>query len=185
MNGTPWGALQRAPFGRPLSYRDDRMEKEFLEAGKIINTHGVRGEVKIDVWADSAEFLSGFDRLFIDGRPVKLLRARAHKGFLIASLDGVCDMDAANALRGKTVYISRDDAALPEGAFFIADLIGMTAKDEGGAELGKVTDVLSLPAGNVCVINGAREILVPIRPEFIIRRDEALGVVTVRLIEGM
>lgn len=161
------------------------MEKEFLEAGKIINTHGVRGEVKIEPWADSAEFLAGFKRLFIDGIPVKILRARVHKGFLIAALDGICDIDAANALREKIVFISRDDAALPDGSFFIADLIGMTAIGENGAELGKITEIITLPAGNVCVIKGKREILVPLRSEFIIKRDESLGVVTVRLIEGM
>ena len=83
------------------------MEK-YLEAGKIINTHGIRGEVKIEPWADSPEFLKGFKALYIDSRPVKLLSARAHGRFLIAKLEGVDDMNAAEALKNRVVYIDRD-----------------------------------------------------------------------------
>ena len=161
------------------------MEKEFLEAGKIINTHGIRGEIKIDPWADSAQFLTSFDRFFIDGAPFRVLCARAHKGFLIAALDGVSDIDAANALRGKIICIRRGDAELPEGAYFLADLLGMRAVDENGAALGQISEILSLPRGNVCVIKGEHEILVPLRPEFILSRDMYAGTVTVRLIDGM
>ena len=161
------------------------MDKNFLESGKIINTHGIRGELKIEPWADSAEFLAALGRFFIDGSPIEVLKARVHKGFVIAALDGISDIDAANALRGKVVYISREDAKLPDGSFFVADLIGMSAVSESGEDLGKITEVLSLPADNVCVIQGSREILVPVRPEFIIKRDNETGVVTVRLIDGL
>lgn len=162
------------------------MGDKFLEAGQIINTHGVRGEIKIRPWADSPGFLAGFERLYINGAPIKLLSARVHKGCVIASLDGVADFDSAAKLINEIVFIDRDDARLEEGRHFIADLIGLRAIDSGtGGDLGTVTDVLTLPSSDVYVIKGPREILVPAVPEFVSEVNTERGFITLRLIEGM
>jgi len=162
------------------------MEKsEFLEAGQVVNTHGVRGEVKIVPWADDAQFLAKFKTLYIDGRGRKVLSARIHKGCLIALLEGTEDVNAAMALKNKTVSIRRADAKLPKGRFFIADIIGARAVTEDGTSLGTLEDVLELPSGNVYVVKGEREILIPAVPEFVLDTDVDGGVITVRLIEGM
>ena len=162
------------------------MKDRFLEAGKIVNTHGVHGEVKIHPWADSPEYITGFERLYIDGASIKVLSARVHKGCVIAALDGVDDIDGAIGLKNKIVSIDRDDATLDEGRYFIADLIGLRALDaESGEELGTVADVLSLPANNVYVIRGAREILVPAAPDFIDEINVEGGYIRLSLIEGM
>ena len=101
------------------------MEKQqYIEAGKIVNTHGVRGEVKIQVWLDSPEFMRRFKTLYIDSKPVRLLSSREHKGFLIAMLEGVEDINAAMSLKNKTVYIDRADAKLKKGEYFLCDIIG-------------------------------------------------------------
>ena len=71
------------------------MSESLIEAGKIINTHGIRGELKIQPWADSPEFLLGFDRIFIDGNPVKIMSAKVHKSCVIAALEGVFNIDDA------------------------------------------------------------------------------------------
>ena len=160
------------------------MEK-YLEAGKIINTHGIRGEVKIEPWADSPDFLKGFRFIYIDSRPVKLISSRVQGRFLIAKLEGVDDMNAAEALKNRVVYIDREDAPLSEGEYFISDLIGFTAVTEDGKVLGKVTEILSRPGGDILVIEGEREILVPLVPEFVIARVMDGGRITLRLIEGM
>jgi 16S rRNA processing protein RimM len=160
--------------------------KKLLEAGKIVNTHGIRGEVKIQPWADSPGFLAGFDVLYIDGAPVKIISARAHKSFVIAAFDGVMDIDGAIKLKNKTVFIARNDVELEEGRHFIADLIGLRAIDsDTGAELGVVADVLERPAHDVYVIKGRREILVPAVPEFVGEINVSGGYITFRLIEGM
>ena len=159
--------------------------KKYLEAGKIVNTHGIKGELKIQPWADSAEFLSRFKCLYIDEIPHRLLSSKEHKGCLIARLEGVDNVNDAMVMKNKTVFIDRADAKLPKGAFFIQDLIGASVCDEGGSVLGQLTDVLELPAGNVYVVTGAREILIPAVPEFILNTDVAAGKITVRLIEGM
>ena len=161
------------------------MKKEFLEAGKIVNTHGVRGEVKIQPWADSAEFLRGFHTLYLDGAPVRVLRSRVHKNMLIAALEGVDTVDAAMVLKNKILSIRREDARLPEGHFFLQDILGALVVDEAGTELGVLADVLDTPRHQVYVVRGEREILIPAVPAFILRTDTEAGRITVRLIEGM
>ena len=160
-------------------------KKQYIEAGRIVNTHGVAGEVKIEVWLDSPQFLKSFKRCFIDEREVKLLSARVHKGFLIAKLQGVEDVNAAMALKGRTVFIDRADARLPKGAFFLQDIIGASVVDESGSEIGKLVDVMETPASNVYVVKGEREHLIPAVPEFILSTDADNGIITVHLIEGM
>lgn len=160
-------------------------KKQYIEAGRIVNTHGVAGEVKIEVWLDSPQFLKSFKRCFIDKREVKLLSARVHKGFLIAKLQGVEDVNAAMALKGRTVFIDRTDARLPKGAFFLQDIIGASVVDEQGNEIGKLSDVMETPASNVYVVKGEREHLIPAVPEFILSTDAENGIITVHLIEGM
>ena len=160
-------------------------KKQYIEAGRIVNTHGVAGEVKIEVWLDSPQFLKSFKRCFIDRREVKLLSARVHKGFLIVKLEGVEDVNAAMALKGRTVFIDRADARLPKGAFFLQDIIGASVVDESGSEIGKLVDVMETPASNVYVVKGEREHLIPAVPEFIMSTDAENGTITVHLIEGM
>ena len=160
-------------------------KKQYIEAGRIVNTHGVAGEVKIEVWLDSPQFLKSFKRCFIDKREVKLLSARVHKGFLIVKLEGVEDVNAAMALKGRTVFIDRADARLPKGAFFLQDIIGAAVVDESGSEIGKLADVMETPASNVYVVKGEREHLIPAVPEFILSTDADNGIITVHLIEGM
>ena len=158
---------------------------KYLECGKIVNTHGIRGEVKIVPWADSPEFLCDLPALYIDGKAVKLRSARVHKGNVIALLDGINDVNAAMLLKEKVVSMSRDDVELPEGSFYIADIIGLRVVDEAGKELGVLDDILSPSLQQVYVIKGQREIMIPAVPEFILETNVEGGYIKVRLIEGM
>ena len=163
------------------------MEKNpFIEAGRIVNTHGVRGEVKIEVWLDSPQFFKSFKRLVLDsGEELKVLGAKTHKGFVIARLAGVDDVNAAMRLKGKNVSVRREDAALPKGAFFLQDIIGAKVVDEEGKEIGILSEVMETPASNIYVIKGESEHLIPAVPEFVLKTDADTGVITVHLIEGM
>ena len=161
-------------------------KKALIEAGRIVNTHGVRGEVKIEVWLDSPQFFKSFKRLVLEtGEEKKILSAKTQKGFVIAALEGVGDVNAAMALKGKTVSVYRADAALPHGAFFLQDIIGAKVVDEDGNEIGTLTDVMETPASNIYVVTGKTEHLIPAVPEFIKKTDADAGVITVHLIEGM
>ena len=162
------------------------MEKApFIEAGRITNTHGVAGEVKIEVWLDSPQLLRRCGRVFLDGAEKRILSGKVQKNFLIAKLEGVEDVKAAMALKGRTVFIDRSDARLPAGSYFLQDILGARVVDEQGREIGRLTEVLERPAANVYVVQGETEHLIPAVPAFILSTDPAAGVITVRLIEGM
>lgn len=158
---------------------------EFLDCGQIVNTHGIHGEVRIVPWADSPEFLRGFSTLYTDGTPIRVTSSRVHKGSVIAKLDGVDTVEQAMILKGKTVQIRRTDAKLPEGSFFLADIIGLPVVDESGQKLGVLREVLSPSVQQVYVVDGEREIMIPAVPEFILETNIAGGYIKVRLIEGM
>jgi 16S rRNA processing protein RimM len=159
--------------------------KEFLDCGQIVNTHGIRGEVRMVPWADSPDFLCGFSTLYVDGTAKKVQASRVHKGSVIAKLDGVETVEGAMALKGKTVQIRRSDAKLPEGAFFLADIIGLDVVDGDGQKIGVLKEVLSPSVQQVYVVRGEREIMIPAVPEFILETNIEGGYIKVRLIEGM
>lgn len=162
------------------------MKNQFLEAGQIVNTHGIQGEVKIVPWCDTPEFLCQFDVLYIDGKPVKVRAARVHKGNVLATLEGVTDVNGAMALKGKTVLIDRTGVVLPEGRHFIADLMGLEVIDaDSGEKLGVVADVLTPPAHEVYVVKGEHEYMIPAVDEFLAETNVEAGYIKVRLIEGM
>ena len=160
--------------------------RRFLDAGKILRPQGLRAEVKIQPYVDSAEFLRTFPALYLDGRPLELVSSRVHKGCLIAKLKGIDTLEDAEALRNRVVQIDREDADLPEGSFFLDDLIGCRAVDEAGRELGILEEIWEKPAQRIYVIRReGKELLIPAIPAFILRTDPAAGILTVRLIEGM
>ena len=160
-------------------------KEQYIEAGRIVNTHGVTGEVKIEVWLDSPAFFKKFKRIFVDSKEMTVTASRTHKDFLLAKLDGVSDVNAAMSLKGKTVYIDRADAKLPKGAFFLQDIIGASVVDEQGDDVGKLTEIMETPASRVYVVKGEKEHLIPAVPEFVLSADADEGLIKVHMIEGM
>ena len=165
------------------------MLQQYLEIGKITNAHGVMGEVKVQPWCDSPEFFCQFKTLYVDEThwPVKVERARPHKNMVIVKLEGVTDMNGALALRNAVLHIDRKDVKLPEGHFFLADIEGLEVRDaQSGAVLGKVHEVLTLPASNVYVIRGGeREIMIPAVPAFVAETNVEEGFIRINMIEGI
>lgn len=163
------------------------MKKQFLEAGQIVNTHGILGELKIVPWCDSPQFLCGFSTLYIDGKPIKVKSSRPHKGNVLAMLEGICDVNAAMRLKGKTVCIDRTGVKLPDGRHFLADLMDLEVRDaDTGEILGRITDILTPPSHEVYVVRGdKREYMIPAVDEFLIETNVDEGYIRVRLIEGM
>lgn len=163
------------------------MKEPYIPAGRIVNTHGVRGEVRIEVWLDSPAYLKTFPRVFLDGEEKKVLSAFIHKQFLVVQLEGIPDVNAAMPLKGKKVMVAREDARLPKGGYFLQDLIGATVQAEDGKPVGTLTDILEKPASEIYVVTDAEghEHLIPAVPAFVLSADADAGLVTVRMIEGM
>lgn len=163
------------------------MELPFITAGQIVNTHGIRGEVKLLPQGVEAEDLSGCKTFYIGEKPCECTASRIHKGCLLLKLKGVDDMNAALTLKGKTVTVRRADVPLPEGGYFDEELVGLTARDaETGEELGKIAEVLTYPAHKIYAVRGGRdEYLVPAVPAFIAAIDVPGGTVDIHMMEGL
>ncbi len=162
------------------------MEKELLEAGKIINTHALKGEVRIYPYCDSADFLCDVKKLYIDGTAFKVNAARVHKGQALIKFKGVNSIEEAEALLGKLVYFDKKDVALEEGQFFIDDIIGLTVEDVDTGEIyGKVTDVFTTGANDVFEVTGDRVLLVPKIDQVVLSIDLKEEKILIRPLEGL
>ena len=158
------------------------MKLQFIEAGEIVTTHGIRGEVKVLCWLDSPEVLCEFDRCRIGGKEYKMDSVRVQKTCNLVKLSGVDDMDAAQALRGKKLELYRED--IDDEVIFAAELVGMEVLCQGGS-IGKIVDVLDYPGNMVYVVKGKHEYMIPAVKEFVLETDMENNVMQVRLIEGM
>lgn len=140
--------------------------KKYIDAGKIVNIHGIAGEIKVQPWSDSPEFLKNFKKFYISpdgGRAFDCQRCRVHKDMLLIKLAGVDTAEQAEKMRGKILYIDRADTDLPEGEYFVQDLIGCEVFDEeSGGILGTLVDIMQTGANDVWHIEaGGRVYLVP------------------------
>ena len=162
------------------------MKLEYVEIGQIVNTHGVRGEMKLNPWDIAPELLCDVKTLYIDGNAYTPLSTRVHKGCLLLTLPGVTDLNAALAFKGKVVSIRRSAISLPEGIYFPAELMGLEALDaETGAVLGTLERVMPYPAHDVYQIRGNKEFLVPAVPAFIAGIDLDAGTIRIHVWEGL
>ena len=165
------------------------MNEQFLEVGQITNIHGIMGEVRVHPWADSPDFLCQFKTLYVGASqwPIKVLNSRPHKNMCVMKLEGVTDVNSAMAMRGSVLYIDRKDANLPKGTFFLVDIEGLDVLDnETGENLGKIAEVMTMPASNVYLVKGgARELMIPAVDAFIAETNVEAGYIKVNLIEGL
>ncbi len=158
------------------------MKLQFLEAGEIVTTHGIRGDVKVLPWGDSPEFLLDFNRVRISDTDYIVENCRIQKSCNLLKLKGIDTVEAGQALRGKTVQVYREDA--PEGLIFVAELVGMRVIADG-QEIGRIADVFDYPGNKVYVVHGEHEYYIPAVKEFILSTDMDSGIIQVKLIEGM
>ena len=168
------------------------MRQPYLEVGKIVSTHGVRGEVRVDPWCDSPDFLRQFKTLYYDkngARPVTVLACRPHGNVAILKLAGVDTVDAAAALRNKVLYMARTDAKIPENSYFIQDLIGcrVVDADDAGKVYGTLSDVSRTGANDVWHVTdeSGKEYLLPAIPPVVIDTDIDSGTVLIRPLRGI
>lgn len=166
------------------------MKKQYLDSGKIVGTHGIKGEVRIEPWCDSPEFLCAFKKLYLDekGQTFIEVKSRPHKNITLAKIKGVDTIEAAEKLRGKIIYINRDDITLDEGVNFVQDLIGIEVKDaENGTVYGKLTDVIRTGANDVYEITDSnnKKYLAPVIDEVVEEINVDGGFVLIRPMKGI
>ena len=160
------------------------MERTILDAGQIVSTHGVAGEVKVLPWADSPDFLLQFSTVYLAGQPYEVTRSRVQGTCVLMKLQNVDTVEQAMKLRNQVVRIDRSNVELPEGSVFVADLIGCICYDDDGAEIGKIRQVLNQPSSDVYVIEGQHSYMIPAVGEFVREINVKEGYVRLHLIEG-
>ena len=158
------------------------MKLQYLQAGEIVTTHGVKGEMKILPWTDGPDFLVEFDRIRMDGKDYTVESCRIQKTCNLLKIKGIDTVEAAQAMRGKVIEIYRED--ISDDLIFAAELIGVDviANHE---TIGKITDVLDYPGNKVYVVEGTYSYMIPAVREFILSTDLDANVMHVKLIEGM
>ena len=158
------------------------MKLQFVEAGEIVSTHGVRGEVKVLPWLDCPDMLCEFDRCRIEGKEYKIEQCRIQKTCNLVKLSGIDAMEVAQLMRGKTIELYRED--IDDEVIFAAELIGVEVFCEGES-IGKIVDVLDYPGNSVYVVKGKHEYMIPAVSAFILETNMAENTMQVKLIEGM
>jgi 16S rRNA processing protein RimM len=154
-----------------------------VRVGRIVGSHGLKGEVKVEVLTDFAERLDKGRRLRLKGDWITVKAVRLQNGRLLLKLDGVDDIDQAKALQWEYLEAPADERPeLDEDEYVTADLVGLNVVTSEGEDLGKVLDVLLLPAHDVLVVG---KIMIPAVKQFVKSVDLQQGQITVELIEGM
>lgn len=158
------------------------MKLQFIEAGEIVTTHGVRGEIKVLPWLDSPEDLVDFERVRINDKEYEVENCRVQKTCNLIKLSGIDTVEQAQSLRGKTVFLYRED--IDDEVIFAAELLDMHVFADGEC-IGKITDVLDYPGNKVYVISGEHSYMIPAVKQFILSTDMENNCMQVQLIEGM
>ena len=158
------------------------MKLEFVEAGEIVTTHGVKGEMKVLPWVDSPDILCEFDRCRIGGVEYTIESCRIQKTCNLVKLSGIDTMEAAQAMRGQPLQVYRQDA--PKDLIFVAELLGVQVYADGVC-IGEVVDVLDYPANKVYVVKGEHSYMIPAVKQFVLSTDLEKNEMQVQLLEGM
>lgn len=160
--------------------------------GKIVNVVGLKGEVKVYSYAEEPDRFERLEKIFLGteekNTEYAVTKVRYKGDMVILTLDGVTDRNAAEALKGSMVLMDEADLEeLPEGVYYIKDLIGMKVVSDSGVELGILKDINTNTAQRVYEVArpGKPDILIPGVDEFILDTDMDNGVITVKVIEGL
>ena len=163
------------------------MKLESVKIGRIVNAHGIRGEVRVQPYRQDPEFLTIFKTFYIKGQAVKPTACHVHKSLVLMKLPGVDDMNTALTYKDTDIYIRRDDPRMPEDVVFDEELLDMeVVRDDTGEVLGVITEVTEYPAHDVYTVRGAREFMIPAVPDVFIKSvDLDANRMEVHILEGM
>lgn len=164
--------------------------KQFLEIGKLVNTHGIRGEMKLEMWCDDIEYLKQFKTLYLDenGRnSLRLVSVRPQKNHAIVKFAEIPSIDEAEKLKNSIVYCNRDDAEIDEDANYIQDLIGCFVLDaENGEDYGRVSDVVNYGASDILdVVKDKKHSYIPVIPDIVKEIDTENEIIKIVPMKGL
>ena len=167
----------------------------YLRVGVFASTHGVKGEISVFPTVDDPARFKSLRRVFFETKAgMKEFEAesvRFHKNMVLMKLRGLETIDDVLPYKGLSLYVAREDAVkLPEGRYYIADLLQCRAVTDDGRELGDVRDVLETGANDVLVVRGrkdgkAKDLLIPYIESCVLNVDIEAGIITVHMLDGL
>ena len=154
------------------------MKKEFLEVGKIINTHGISGEMKVEPWCDSPDVLKKIKHFYIGETEYTALSVRTGGAFPLIKFEGITTVEDAARLKNKVISAKREDIPVKEGRTFICDMIGLPVIDKNtGRTYGILKDVMLYDPHDIFVIKmEGEDVLMPNVPEYVASVDTEKGI---------
>lgn len=162
------------------------MQDKF-EVGKIVNTFGIKGEVKVNLYTEDISNFKTNNKVYVNDKEMQVENSRLQKNMLILKLKGIDNMNDAEDLRGSIIKVNRSKNELPEGTYYIADLIGLDVYTEDGSLLGKVTDIYNTGANDIYSVNtqDGKEVLLPAIKDVIKQVDIQNGKIIVHILKGL
>ena len=164
--------------------------KEYLEIGKVNNTHGLKGEVKLEMWCDGIEYIKQLKTVYLDDKGSKaltLVSARPQKNIAILKFAEISSIEQAEELKNKVVFCNRNDAKIDEGAYYLADIIGCNMIDiESGREYGKIVDIMNYGSSDIYdVVMNKKHYLIPAIPDVVQKIDTENKIVLIKAMKGL
>jgi 16S rRNA processing protein RimM len=163
---------------------------KYLRIGKIVNTQGIKGEIRITPLTDDIARFDDLNYILIgDDLLIRLdiEYVKYHKNFVLLKLKGIDSINDAEKYKGKYILINREDAiTLPKGSYFVCDIIGLTVQDSSGTVLGRVTDIISTGSNDVYTVkNDETEIMLPALKSVVKEINIEQGIMVVEIPEGL
>lgn len=144
--------------------------ENLLEIGQIVNTHGLRGDVKVMPWCDDPEIFHELAYVLIDGEEFEIQKSSLHKNAVLLKLKGIDHINDAELYRNKVLKIPREELGeLPEGTYYICDLLGCSVETVDGRNLGNICDIIKTGSNDVYVVEDItkKQVLIPVIDEVI------------------
>ena len=127
--------------------------ENLIEIGQIVNTHGLRGDLKVMPWCDDPEIFCELEYVLIDNKEFVIEKAALHKSTVLLKLAGINSINDAELYRNKVLLVPREDLGeLPEGTYYICDLLGCEVETDKGKVLGKISDIIKTGSNDVYVV---------------------------------
>ncbi|MBQ7097381.1 MAG: 16S rRNA processing protein RimM [Clostridia bacterium] len=163
------------------------MEKD-LEIGQIVNTHGLRGDLKVMPWCDDPTVFDELAYVIIDGTEYDIEKSRMQKNMVLLKLKGIDNINEAEKYRNKILTVPREEMGdLPEGTYYICDLLGCSVETVSGRKLGKIVDIIKTGSNDVYVVedDGKKQVLIPVIDEVVKSVDIEEKMIVIEPLKGL
>lgn len=162
---------------------------DLLEVGKIVNTHGLKGEVKVVPWTDTPDVFEMIEHIYLKSGDILTVKGiKYQKNNIIVKFSEILDIDDALKFKGQVISADRSELGeLPDGVYYIADIIGMKVVSDVGEDLGEVSDVIQTGANDIYEVKreGKKSLLLPVIDDVILGVDTEKRIITAHLLEGL